>query len=85
MPAKYITVAVTRKDIRLGKKEDCYRCPIARALTRHLGQRCSVGYVTLRIVETDQAIQTTRKARRFVLRFDDGAPVEPGKFRFKLL
>lgn len=37
MPTKII-VNVTAKDIREGRKSDCLRCPVYRAVSRRLGQ-----------------------------------------------
>lgn len=39
---KTIIINVTKKDIELGKRGDCGKCPVARAARRKLGDKCNV-------------------------------------------
>lgn len=88
MKLKTTLIRVTAEDIATGKKNDCWACPIAKAVTRTLRLspdqqmpgRFSVGGNYVRIER--QKYTLPRSAIRFIRRFDSEQDVEP--FRFKL-
>lgn len=76
-----LKVRVTRDDIRNGRKNDCARCPVARAVRR-------LGYAKIAVCPseilvnrpTQQTFRNPQKARRFINAFDAGKPVKPFTF-----
>lgn len=87
MPTKLVTISVTQDDITHGRCMDCYNCPVARAIQRHLRKDC-----TAQVGGGDYLIRSPwfilargmlpSEARQFILRFDmalqqhQAAPIE---------
>ncbi len=99
LPCDRVLVKVTAKDIKLGKSDQCFLCPIALALNRALipiykrhGQHLhakSAGilpdYVKLlRDDSTAMGVSLSERARNFIARFDSQRPVKPFKFYFSI-
>ena len=83
---KQVTVRVTRKHIKEGKRGDALSCPIALALQDAgvsdplVGSDQFDGYRSKRFVSGC----LTRRAQTFIERFDDKKPVKPATFRLKV-
>lgn len=83
-----ILVDVTAEDIAHGEREDCTKCPIARALRRHKG--FEKAYVNDQYVEIDHEnrhenlYRLPQEAVDFIRNFDDGKEVRPFKFELDL-
>lgn len=83
-------IEVTAEDIRLGKRDHCYRCPIARAIARELKVPLSRKYVEVTDKEvflSDSKFISTRanlskRACKFIKDFD--SKKSPKTFKFKL-
>lgn len=84
-------IEVTSEDIRLGKRNNCWKCPIARAITRKLNVPLVRQFVevspTIVFLEENRDNVLFRaklgiRAIRFIRRFDKKKEVFP--FRFKL-
>lgn len=84
-------VRVTQDDIDEGEREDCFMCPVARALTREFpGCIPEVTGTGIELYEFDDACdglgtwlfhaRTPKKAAEFIEAFDDGEGVEPFEF-----
>lgn len=73
-----MVIEVTEEDILLGKREDCYKCPVARAVERATGEPCSVrgGYITF----DEGQLRYPISVGAFTLRFDRGWMVTPFTF-----
>ena len=96
---KTITITVKASDIKLGKRSTPCECPLARAIQRatkseELGVfRDGVGYTIpnpwggTRQYDHSRglAYHLTKKALRFMNRFDGGYEVKPGVFRLKAI
>lgn len=80
------TINVTARDIKLGERGECRRCPIARAMKRILPrkyQSISAGEFTLRGYNTLRRYLmacTPTRAVHFIRMFDAGYEVKPLKF-----
>ena len=62
-------IRVTRQDIREGKQEGRYSCPIAIAMKRTIGLRCRVGCKEASVPHFGP-LSLPRKAAEFVNTFD---------------
>lgn len=73
-----IKFTVTEEDIRLGQKDSCVHCPIARALSRETDRRI---YVYQRFLSMgSEYYPLTIKIQEWIKRFDVGKPVKPTTF-----
>jgi len=77
---RWHTVHVTQEDIAQGRPSEADHCPVARALTRALGEPISVGDRWYRLRATWSDGLLPRPARTFVKRFDASQPVAPFTF-----
>lgn len=83
-----VSVQVTSDDIVHGVRADCWHCPIARALSRAVGQEVHVNYGRISdgsgngVVGGGRAWERSlpRNAINFQLGFDCREPVEPFAF-----
>jgi hypothetical protein len=76
-------IKVQRRHIRDGVQWDWSACPIALAITEVLGVGdVSVGQGVFRCGNTN--FGTSRRAERFIERFDDGKAVKPFVFELKI-
>jgi hypothetical protein len=76
---KYV-VKVTQEDIDSGRPRVPMQCPVALAVSRSLG---GSGFVIAgpRSIHINRgSLITPPEARKFMRRFDDGAPIEPFEF-----
>jgi hypothetical protein len=75
-------VEVTQDDIDNGKRMDGAYCPIALALRRLTGKRCSVSAYRAGINYAfgPDHFHLPKEAQQFVLDFDDDRPVVPLSF-----
>ena len=80
-----LTITVTAADIENGLPMYCGKCPIALAVKRAAGEwNVNVAQDDIQIYHHQlgqRAAKTSRRARRFVRRFDSGKNVEPFTFR----
>lgn len=75
-------ISVTQEDINEGTPQDCWSCPIARAVQRATGfdwVEVDGMYVEAGGVP-QKSCELPAEARRFVNKFDDGRYVEPFDF-----
>lgn len=76
-------VQVTAKDIREGKKQHCFKCPVARALSRIVK-----GLVKVRLyhfsIGDEGWVHMPRDLSNFIERFDKGQSVKPTRFKFDI-
>jgi hypothetical protein len=87
-----VTVSVTQGDICSGVREDCNKCPVARAISRHFpGKWVSVTGDAVSIYNEynpEEDYYTSCEAyyylpdsvNHFVSNFDEGNPVAPFEF-----
>ena len=76
-------IKVTRKDIEGGKPDDCYSCPVARALKRHLKtNHIEVGGCWGWAVGKSY-FNLPKTAVAFIKKFDAGMEVKPFSFNLK--
>ena len=76
-------ITVTEQDIQLGRRANCYWCPIARAIKREFGLKGrGVNVVDDKMVYVggDDWYTLSRAAQRFINRFDAKKPVQPLTF-----
>lgn len=84
---KKIRVKVTKRDIKLGLREDMTRCPVALALHHRKFKAANVCY---NLISLDglwyrpESIPSPKSVERFVKRFDAGKPVRPFSFTLKI-
>ncbi len=84
-------IEVTAEDIRLGKRDHCYRCPIARAIARELKVPLSRKYVEVTeknvFLTTSEVIlkkaKLSKRAAKFVKDFDNKKTPQPFKFKLE--
>lgn len=85
---KTLPIKVTATDIRLGRPEKPSLCPIARATTRTLkgNKRVFVDglEIEVRAGRAEIYYSLTKRAQKFVERFDARKSVKPFEFRAKL-
>ena len=86
---EYIRVTVTEEDIENGEVADSKACPIACAINRAYPlYRARVNEFQILLVESDEEknklYKTSRRAARFISRFDANKAVKPATFRFSL-
>lgn len=82
---KRLTVSVTADDIRLGKRNDVCKCPIARALKRVVKLPVSVGNPDVEIYPKGEGVEDgpiaayrlSAKGSKFINRFDDTGKATP--------
>ncbi len=82
-------IEVTAEDIRLGKRDHCYRCPIARAVARKLKIPLIRKYVEVTeknvFLTTSEFIlkkaKLSKRAEKFVKDFDNKKTPKPFKFK----
>lgn len=78
-------IEVTEEDIKLGQKESCYMCPIARAIERTTKSLWGVrGEFAFRASSPDICVDLPDAAQNFISLFDSGCPVEPFTFEIEL-
>lgn len=85
------TIMVTKRDIELGEPQDCFSCPIARAVRRTLrvkpAHAIMVEHEEVSILNNDKKVQARyilpRVATRFIIRFDNGKRVSSFSFKMK--
>lgn len=78
-------VEVTLEDIRLGQKQNCQHCPVARALWRAMpieGKFIFVGVWNVQL--RDKEYPLPEVVSRFIRDFDSGKNVEPFSFELEL-
>ena len=76
-------IKVTAEDIKRGKRQDCWRDPVARAARRATSKSAWVGYFTMGL-DGRKARKLPKKVASFVSRFDAGKPVKPFSFEIDL-
>lgn len=84
-------IEVTAEDIRLGKRDHCYLCPIARAIARELKVPLSRQYVEVTeknvFLTTSEVIlkkaKLSKRAEKFVKDFDNKKTPHPFKFKLE--
>jgi hypothetical protein len=79
---KRITLDITDKDIRLGRRENCQLCPAARAAKRlrlaPVVQVSEDGVYFYSLSSGTLAVYDASKTlEKFIRRFDEGRPVKP--------
>lgn len=86
-----VKITVTAEDIKDGLTKDCYRCPIAQAVNRHLSDKFKTEALTsvIIIVHKDTHEQahkciTPSLARRFISDFDAGNKMHPVEFDLEI-
>lgn len=72
-------IEVTKEDIDLGTRRNPCECPVARAIVRAAGERCSVGAYTVGFERWRWALLPD-DARDFIAAFDFGCSVSPFSF-----
>lgn len=84
-------IEVTAEDIRLGKRDHCYLCPIARAVARQL----KIPFSRKRVEVTEAFVylndphsftkmaKLSRRAAKFVKDFDNKKTPQPFKFKLE--
>lgn len=79
-----VEVKVTEWQIRQGKRLSEISCPIARSLVRDGWENVFVDSDTVSIGKDNDAVVYTvsRRAKKFIRRFDEGKSVKPATFRF---
>ena len=78
-------IEVTQADIDGGTKFDAWKCPVARAIKRHLASGWTVTVTVFSIlISHDSAvifnIKTPPTVETFIRSFDLGSPVKPFSF-----
>lgn len=78
-----MTITVTQKHIKEGKRNDIGGCPIALAAREQTKDSAFVWLSSLSLVIGGrfQQVRLPRRASKFVDLFDSGRPVKPFKFR----
>ena len=76
-------ITVTADDIKRGNRQDCFECPVARAVRRAMSKSAWVGYFTMGW-DGSKARKLPKKVASFVSRFDSGKPVKPFSFEIDL-
>lgn len=77
MPEEKISVQVRQEHIDKGSKGDPYKCPVALALSENFPYSI-VGYYYSSA--NFDCYANSEKLRRFMVSFDSGSSVKPGKF-----
>lgn len=80
-------IKVTEQDIKNGRKESEFTCPVALAVKRELGlkrlsRKIQVWGTSITVSDVG-TIYVPDKVGTFVENFDDGARVQPFKFRMR--
>jgi hypothetical protein len=75
-----VAVNVTAEDIAEGRESDCWECPVARALSRAVGDDVHVYFGSISDGGGMWERHLPRTASDFQRRFDKGQPVEPFGF-----
>lgn len=80
-----LRIKVTDEDIRLGRRQDCNRCPVARAAKRLVkaGLRGKVVVAGEIYIEGFPAVEVSTLSGdldRFIFKFDEGESVKPTEF-----
>lgn len=79
-----LTVEVTEDDIKKGVPGEADACAIVRAVRRATGRRVvNIDGESVEIMKDDFYMALPKKAKQFVLDFDDGKDVEPFSFVLK--
>ena len=84
------TINVTQRDIDLGKRHDCNRCPVARAMGRVVKDyTVRVGALFFRLIDLETNLQVSTHdlpiiATYFIHNFDNRVPVSPFKFKIEI-
>ena len=76
-------ITVTAEEIKRGNRQDCFKCPVARATSRATSKSAWVGYFTMGL-DGRKARKLPKKVASFVSRFDSGKPVKPFSFEIDL-
>jgi hypothetical protein len=80
-----ITVSVTEADIDLGKRLDCWECPIARAMFRATGERYIVDGMGARVIgDRSRRVSLPDVAIQFIREFDSGNFPKPFEFEVEV-
>jgi len=82
-----IEIDVTTEDIKLGRKGDCGKCPIALAICRALQCKCSVNSISVNLFFPNQdpiRVYLPSTASNFVFTFDHIIKGEVKPFKFVL-
>jgi len=74
------TIHVTQDDIKQGCPQEFWRCPIAHAMARAIGEPIGVRHAWYRKSDLFAPNWLPQRAVRFVDRFDAGLPVKPFQF-----
>lgn len=90
--AKYVTVRVTKEDIKRGKPHDPDCCPVALAADRRGFFVVGVNRQYIEVEPNDlysnddafKELLLPKLAQRFIDDFDHGKPVKPMKFKLRL-
>ncbi len=76
------TIEVTKQDIKVGVRGNCFECPVALALTRVFGTGVQV-YPEISLPGINPVIRMPDAVRKFVRRFDQKEPVQPFTFEIE--
>ena len=79
-----VMIKVTADDIANGKRMDIYNCPVAKAISRRLGQEVFAGTEEYVTVEGNRVYNLPEKARGFIDSFDGCEDVSPFTFRLEI-
>jgi hypothetical protein len=92
LPEDRFVLAVTAEDIAEGVRQDCWRCPVALALTRYLEAHNPRRRFSLTVDPTNAHLASPRAwqqlaawnhdGRDFIYAFDRGHEVQPTKVTF---
>lgn len=79
-------VDVTYDDIQHGKQRSCFSCPVARAMTRVMKHRTTVGRhsFTVQVEPRWWSSMLPEEVTSFIIRYDSGHPVEPFTFHVEI-
>jgi hypothetical protein len=85
--AKFHTIEIKRKHIKNGQPEDPWQCAIARATRNHFdATRVTVaGEISIEGAAgqiSDLKLKLTKRAFKFIDKFDNREKVQPTKMRF---
>ena len=91
-----LKIKVTQNDINHGRRKDCNRCPIARAVKRAVTKskvKCLLTKIAVRLEEVilldswgsvDHRGYLPSRAQRFIIKFDDAKDTKPFNFILNL-
>jgi hypothetical protein len=77
MHKRRVRIYVTWEDIGEGEPGSPRFCPIARAAQRSTGENWRIGFGFAWVSESRREVGLSDAVKRWVLRYDEGEPVEP--------